>query len=64
MSCMEMLIRLLIVAGLAYVAFCALLFFFQDRMIFFPRQLSERPSGPDVVPLELHTGEVLLRAGS
>ena len=58
---MEMLIRLLIVAGLAYVAFCALLFFFQDRMIFFPRQLSERPSGPDVVPLELHTGEVLLR---
>ena len=58
---MEMLIRLLIVAGLAYVAFCALLFFLQDRMIFFPRPLEGRPSGPDVEPLEIHTGEVLLR---
>ena len=58
---MEMLIRLLVVAGLAYVALCALLFFLQDRMIFFPRPLTERPSGPEVMPLELHTGEVLLR---
>lgn len=58
---MEALIRLLIVAGLAYVAFCALLFFLQDRMIFFPRPLSEWPSGPDVVPVELRTGEVALR---
>lgn len=58
---MEMLIRLLVVAGLAYVAFCALLFFLQDRMIFFPRPLEGRPGGPDVEPLEIHTGEVVLR---
>ncbi|MDE0007155.1 MAG: alpha/beta hydrolase [Gammaproteobacteria bacterium] len=58
---MEMLIRLLVVAGLAYVAFCALLFFLQDRMIFFPRPLDGRPSGPDVEPLAIHAGEALLR---
>jgi len=58
---MEMLIRLLVVAGLAYVAFCALLFFLQDRMIFFPRPLEGRPSGTDVEPLAIHTGEALLR---
>ena len=58
---MEMLIRLLVVAGLAYVAFCALLFFLQDRMIFFPRPLEGRPGGPDVEPLAIHTGEALLR---
>ncbi len=58
---MEMVIRLLVVAGLAYVAFCALLFFLQDRMIFFPRPLATPPSGPDVAPVELQTGEVALR---
>ena len=58
---MEMLIRLLAVAGLAYVGFCALLFFLQDRMIFFPRPLDGRPGGPEVEPLEIHTGEVVLR---
>lgn len=58
---MEMLIRLLVVAGLAYVAFCALLFFLQDRMIFFPKPLEGRPGGPDVEPLEIHTGEAVLR---
>lgn len=58
---MEMLIRLLVVAGLAYVAFCALLFFLQDRMIFFPRPLEGRPGGPEVEPVEIHTGEAVLR---
>ena len=58
---MEVLIRLLAVAGLAYVAFCALLFFLQDRMIFFPRPLEGRPSGPDIEPLAIHAGEALLR---
>ena len=58
---MEMLIRLLVVAGLAYAAFCALLFFLQDRMIFFPRPLEGRPSGPGAQPLEIDTGEALLR---
>lgn len=58
---METLIRFLVVAGFAYVAFCGLLFLLQDRMIFFPRPLERPPPGPDVTPMELHTGEVLLR---
>lgn len=58
---METLIRLLVLAALAYVAFCALLFFMQGRMIFFPRALEGPPAGPDVVPVELHTDEASLR---
>lgn len=53
-----MLVRVLLAVAVAYVGLCALLYVFQEGMIFFPQPAGARPAAD---PIELERGGVRLR---
>lgn len=58
---MESLTRLAVLLLAGYVAVCALLYLLQDRLIFLPGPLTQRPAGPHVQPATVQRDGVILR---
>lgn len=45
----------------AYVGVCALLWAFQEKLIFYPRSLGQAPPNPPAAPVEIDRGDAMLR---
>ena len=58
---MDTLLRLAVLIAVAYAAVCGLLYLLQDRLIFLPQPLMDRPAGPHVRPASLERDDVTLR---
>ena len=58
---LDMLVRITVVVGGAYLGICLLLYIFQDRMLFFPQSLQGEPRGANIEPVEVRREGVTLR---
>ncbi|MCE2461506.1 MAG: alpha/beta hydrolase [Pseudomonadales bacterium] len=53
--------QIVLTAVAAYLGVCALLWAFQERLIFYPRSVTHPPPNPPAQPIEINRGSVALR---